>query len=53
MHEEIKFHTDRAMSELASTSRCLDRRAAEAHLNLSALHLDRMRQLTEQLAPSR
>lgn len=50
MHEEIKFHTDCAMRELAAASRCPDRRAAEAHLNLSALHLQRMRQLSDILA---
>ena len=54
MHEEIKFHTDRAMRELAAASRCPDRRAAEAHLSLSAMHLEKMRQLTEiLLVPTR
>jgi hypothetical protein len=47
MQDEIKFHSDRAMSELELASRSADMRAAEAHLRLSALHLERMRQLTE------
>ena len=51
MQDEIKFHSDRAMSELDMASRSADRRAAEAHLRLSALHLERMRQLAES-APS-
>ena len=50
MHEEIKFHTDRALAEIDLASNCHDHRAAEAHLNLSAMHLDRMRELTEQIA---
>lgn len=47
MQDEIKFHSDRAMSELNMASRSADMRAAEAHLRLSALHLERMRQLAE------
>jgi hypothetical protein len=47
VQDEIKFHSDRAMSELDLASRAADLRAAEAHLRLSALHLERMRQLTE------
>jgi hypothetical protein len=47
MQDEIKFHSDRAMSELDMASRSADMRAAEAHLRLSALHLERMRQLAE------
>jgi hypothetical protein len=50
MQDEIKFHSDRAMSELDLASRAADMRAAEAHLRLSALHLERMRQLTETVA---
>jgi hypothetical protein len=51
VQDEIKFHSDRAMSELDLASRSADMRAAEAHLRLSALHLERMRQLAES-APS-
>ena len=51
VQDEIKFHSDRAMSELDLASRSADIRAAEAHLRLSALHLERMRQLSES-APS-
>jgi hypothetical protein len=47
VQDEIKFHSDRAMSELDLASRSADRRAAEAHLRLSALHLERMRKLAE------
>ncbi|MEA3049603.1 MAG: hypothetical protein QOG84_1439 [Sphingomonadales bacterium] len=50
MQDEIKFHSDRAMSELDMASRSADMRAAEAHLRLSALHLERMRRLTETVA---
>jgi hypothetical protein len=50
VHEEIKFHTDRALAEIDLASHCHDHRAAEAHLGLSAMHLERMRELTEQIA---
>jgi hypothetical protein len=53
VHDDIKFHTDRAMSEIALAARCADHRAADAHLSLSALHLERMRELTERLARPR
>jgi len=46
MADEVKFHTDRAMAELRLASQCVDRQAAEAHLRLSALHLDRVRALS-------
>ncbi|HEY0084796.1 MAG TPA: hypothetical protein VGB65_02680 [Allosphingosinicella sp.] len=45
MHEDISFHSRRAMAEL---DRALDARseaAAKAHFALSNLHLDRMRSL--------
>lgn len=43
--EEIDFHSDRAMAELdlALDAACLQ--AARAHFGLSALHLDRMRDI--------
>ncbi|MFL6863868.1 MAG: hypothetical protein ACJ8DZ_12815 [Allosphingosinicella sp.] len=41
------------MSEIALAARCADHRAADAHLSLSALHLERMRELTERLAAPR
>jgi hypothetical protein len=47
VQDDIKFHSDRAMNELDLASRAIDMRAAEAHLRLSALHLERMRQLAE------
>jgi hypothetical protein len=45
VHDEIKFHTDRAMAELAIASKTRSPEAARAHLRLSALHLDEMRRL--------
>lgn len=45
VRDEVKYHTDRVMSELALAARCPDRKAAESHLNLSALHLARARDL--------
>jgi hypothetical protein len=44
--DEIKFHTDRAMSELALASRTANPQAARAHLELSGLHLTRLRELS-------
>ena len=43
--ELIRFHSDRAMAELdcALDAQCVQ--AARAHFGLSALHLDRMRDL--------
>lgn len=46
MGDEVKFHTDRAMAELQLASQCGDSQAAQAHLRLSALHLDRVRALS-------
>lgn len=45
--DEISFHSQRAMIELdlAAQARCS--RAAQAHLGLSQLHLNRMRNLAE------
>lgn len=52
MQDELKFHSDRAMAEIDIASRSLDRTAAEAHLRLSALHLDRVRALSRAGASS-
>ena len=43
--QQIEFHSDRAMAELdlALTASCIQ--AAQAHFGLSALHLDKMRDL--------
>jgi len=46
MQDELKFHSDRAMAEIDMASRSLDHTAAQAHLRLSALHLDRVRALS-------
>jgi hypothetical protein len=47
VQDEIKFHSDRAMSELDLAAHSAVPAAARAHLGLSALHLDRMRKLCE------
>jgi hypothetical protein len=46
VQDEVKFHSDRAMAEIELASRSADRNAAEAHLRLSALHLERVRALS-------
>jgi hypothetical protein len=48
--EQIRIHGERAMNELdlALSARCT--RSAQAHFGLSALHLDRMRDLKERYA---
>jgi hypothetical protein len=47
VQDEIKFHTDRAMSELKLASQTANPQAARAHLKLSGLHLDRLRALCQ------
>jgi hypothetical protein len=49
--DEIKFHSDRAMTELDMAVRAGHPIAARAHLALSALHLERMRNLCQIEAP--
>ncbi len=48
--EDIDFHSERAMAELdrALGANCIQ--AAQAHFGLSALHLDRMQSLKDELA---
>jgi hypothetical protein len=48
--EDIDFHSERAMAELdrALSASCIQ--AAQAHFGLSALHLDRMQSLKDELA---
>ncbi len=48
--QQIQLRSDRAMAELdlALTANCIQ--AAQAHFGLSALHLDRMRDLKERRA---
>ena len=46
MADEIKFHSERAMTELDLAVRAGHPLAARAHLTLSALHLERMRSLS-------
>jgi hypothetical protein len=47
MDDQIKLHSDRAMAELDLAVRAAHSAAARAHFALSALHLDRMRQLCQ------
>jgi hypothetical protein len=47
MADEIDFHSKRAMAELDRGVGAECHRAARAHFALSALHLERMRQLVE------
>lgn len=48
--EDIDFHSERAMAELdrALSASCIQ--VAQAHFGLSALHLDRMQSLKDELA---
>jgi hypothetical protein len=50
IEELIELHSERAMAELdcALTAHCHE--ASQAHFGLSALHLDRMRSLKDQVA---
>ena len=50
MGDEIKLHSERAMRELDLAVSARHPGAARAHLALSALHLDRMRQLCQSQA---
>jgi hypothetical protein len=45
--DDMKFHSDRAMAELDQALSAASHTAAEAHLKLSALHLERMRALAD------
>lgn len=45
MHEEISYHSSRALAELDQARRCVDVHAARCHLELAEQHLDRMRTL--------
>jgi hypothetical protein len=46
VQDEVKFHSDRAMAEIDLASKSAYRNAAEAHLRLSELHLERVRALS-------
>jgi hypothetical protein len=46
VQDDVKFHSDRAMAEIDLARKSRDRTAAEAHLRLSSLHLDRVRALS-------
>jgi hypothetical protein len=50
--DEIKIHSDRAMAELDLAIRAGNARAARAHMALSALHLERLRDLSQAPAAS-
>ena len=43
MHDEISYHSSRALAELDQARRCPDVHAARCHLQLAEQHLDRMR----------
>jgi len=49
--EQIRFHSDRALAELdmALDAQCIQ--AARAHFGLSALHVDKMRDLRRGAEP--
>lgn len=51
MQDEIKFHSDRAIAEIDLARKAADANAARAHLNLSQLHLRRMRELSNGARP--
>ena len=44
---DSEYHTQRARAELDWAYRAENRFAAEAHMRLSAMHMERMRQLKE------
>jgi hypothetical protein len=52
VQDDVKFHSDRAMAEIDLARKSRDRNAAEAHLRLSSLHLDRVRALSGASAPA-
>jgi hypothetical protein len=52
MHDEISYHSSRALAELDSARRCADAHAARCHLELAEQHLDRMRALCGTAAAS-
>jgi hypothetical protein len=45
MSQDVEFHSARALAELDQGMRAKNPRVAQAHLGLSALHLDRVRAL--------
>ena len=46
-HNDSEYHTQRARAELDWAYRAENRFAAEAHMRLSAMHMERMRQLKD------
>lgn len=53
IEDRIKLHSDRAMAELDLALRAGNLNAAQAHFDLSELHLDKMRALGNQPEPDR
>ncbi len=52
--DDVRFHSDRAMAELDLALRAQSSVAAEAHLKLSALHFEKVKNLSMlPLAPMR
>jgi hypothetical protein len=50
--DQIRVHSDRAMNELDMALEAGCMQAARAHFGLSALHLDRMRELKQEVLES-
>ncbi|HEX2764148.1 MAG TPA: hypothetical protein VHM92_09970 [Allosphingosinicella sp.] len=48
MHDDIAFHSRRALAEIDLARSTADSRAARAHLVLAEQHLERMRELSAQ-----
>ena len=46
-HDDIQFHSERARAELELAGSAVSASAAKAHRGLSALHLDRLKNLGE------
>jgi hypothetical protein len=52
MSDPVKIHSERAMTELDLAVRAEHAVAARAHLALSVLHLERMREFCERQSPA-
>ena len=53
MQDEVKFHSDRALIEIDRARGAADHVVAQAHLRLSELHLQRVRELSRPLVATR
>jgi hypothetical protein len=50
--DELKLHSERARNDLDLALRAASSTAAEAHFKLSALHLERLRNLNAPASPT-